>query len=705
VHPANQASVEAPPLPEVDLNLWQVHLGRHPMQKRSGELDLELNHPTVSREHATIFKRAGHYFLRDHDSANGSHVDGQRVQGEVELRPGALIRIGPYRFRLDGSILRIFTPQQMRLDGIDLVKQIFKSSARTTLLHPTSISVQSGDFIALLGCSGSGKTTLLNALCGYAPATGGQLLLNGEAVDRQLDLFRTSIGYVPQDDIVHTELTVEQVLAYAAELRLPQGMLPHERRRLIDDVLDKLHMTLHQHKLVSNLSGGQRKRVSVAVELLTKPSFLFLDEPTSGLDPGMEEEFMELLGRMRNRQSIGVVLVTHRLDYVAEQCNYVAMLSHGYLTFFGPMAEAIPFYSTALPTAKLQPISEVAAEKQYPKIYQALEASTPIESKAVAGEYHRSTYYERFLKHRVRNAAQRIAPQQNKTRPVSQAPFFSQWLTLTRRYASTMFNRHKRLTLAANLLLPIALGLLVLLASLSDRGGSIFTTRAENPAFPTKVVGDYTNAQILLLALTLLALFLGSFNAISEVVKEKAIYKRERMLFLQVGPYILSKLAVLSAFSVLQMLLLAAVVLPLASLPAQGVWLPTWLELTVTLMLTTIASVALGLAASAALKEQEQMPIVLVVLIIPQLLLSKALNPQLPNAISWLNNLTISRWGLEAMANSTNLNQIDDNPFFAKPLYHALDAADLGLNWLVLIAATVLLTVAAIIIQQRKDQR
>jgi ABC-type multidrug transport system ATPase subunit len=185
----------------------------------------------------------------------------------------------------------------------------------------------------------------MNALSGYAQATGGHVFINGDDYYRNFDAYRTVLGYVPQDDIIHRTLPVDRALGYAAQLRLPADTAAPEIAQRIARVLDDVEMTPHRDKLVENLSGGQRKRVSIGSELLADPSLFFLDEPTSGLDPGLEKKMMYTLRRLADSGRT-VVLVTHATANIS-QCDHVAFMSDGRLVYFGPPAEALQFFNVS----------------------------------------------------------------------------------------------------------------------------------------------------------------------------------------------------------------------------------------------------------------------------------------------------------------------------------------------------------------------
>ena len=228
-----------------------------------------IDHPIVSRFHAQIDLKDGSWFIEDLHSSNGTYVNGRQILSPQPLRPGDTIRIGPYHFvfNFDETLIQQNESGNLRLDAVHLSKVAGKDNI---LLNDISLSILPQEFVAVVGVSGAGKSTLLDALNGLRPATSGSVLVNEQDLYKNFNLYRTELGYVPQDDIIHRELTVNQALDYAARLRLPADVTRAERRQLIQVVLQDLELTERAHLRVRSLSGGQRKRVSIGVELLTK---------------------------------------------------------------------------------------------------------------------------------------------------------------------------------------------------------------------------------------------------------------------------------------------------------------------------------------------------------------------------------------------------------------------------------------------------
>jgi ABC transport system ATP-binding/permease protein len=278
--------------------------------------------------------------LTDIRSTNGTFVNGERIS-QRRIRETDRVQIGPYELMVSaGRVLPVTLPGAIRVEAVGLTTRVGKGRV---ILNDVSLAIAPGELVAIVGATGAGKTTLANALSGFRPATDGRVLYNGHDLYRTFDAFRTSIGYVPQDDIIHRDLTVHRSLEYATELRLPRDTSGVERRQRIAAVLADIKMADHRDTYVDELSGGQRKRMSMGVELLTKPSLFFLDEPTSGLDPATETHLMRLM-RELTVQGQTLVLITHATQNIL-LCDKVAFISRGgNLAFFGTPREALAFF-------------------------------------------------------------------------------------------------------------------------------------------------------------------------------------------------------------------------------------------------------------------------------------------------------------------------------------------------------------------------
>jgi ABC-type multidrug transport system ATPase subunit len=334
-HDGNAAPEEAlSPIKPIKLDAAELTIGRH------ADNTVVLPHPQISGHHAKLVREGGAYRVLDLNSTNHIYVNAQPTTSQL-LKLGDEIRIGPYRFVYQTTELVQYDESlTIRLDALKLKKVTKK---QTTLLNDISLSIPPRSFVALVGASGAGKSTLLDALSGLRPVEGGHVLYNGQDYYRNLVAFNTQIGYVSQDDIVHGELTVERALFYAAKLRLPNDFTPAQIEQRITEVLEDVELIDRRRQPVKVLSGGQRKRVSLALELLANPSIFFLDEPTSGLDPGLDRKMMVLLRKLADKGHT-IILVTHATNNV-NVCDHVCFLARGgRLAYFGPPEDAKTYF-------------------------------------------------------------------------------------------------------------------------------------------------------------------------------------------------------------------------------------------------------------------------------------------------------------------------------------------------------------------------
>jgi len=322
-------------------------IGRDPNADVSLSFD-----PKVSSRHAVVRRAGSNVEIVDQGSLNGTWLQGKQIK-RAEIGPSDAIVVGSsaLRFELQSNgSLRVHHDEVNDQIGVDAVAVTFNvrtggiGKRRTlTLLNNVSLAVAPGEFLGILGPSGAGKSTLLKALNGYSPPSYGCVLLNGTPLYRSLAMFRNSVGYVPQDDIVHKELTVRASIDYVARLRLPSDVTATQRAELVDSTIETLGLSHVASSRVGMLSGGQRKRVSIGCELITRPSLLFLDEPTSGMDPATEERLMRHFTQMAERGT--TILITTHILYSLNLLDRIAVMSRGKLTFLGKPDEAMTFFS------------------------------------------------------------------------------------------------------------------------------------------------------------------------------------------------------------------------------------------------------------------------------------------------------------------------------------------------------------------------
>ncbi|HYV39990.1 MAG TPA: ATP-binding cassette domain-containing protein, partial [Gemmataceae bacterium] len=339
---------------------------------RSVDCDVCLSHPMISRHHALLERLPdGRLRLTDLDSVNGISVNGHRITIPVFLDAQSAVGIGPFLFTASaGNLCTVDSSRSLRLEARQLEKTVLvKGGQRRKLLDDINLVVEPGEFVSLLGPSGSGKTTLMDCLNGRRWATGGKVLANGEDFYRYFDNFRQSLGYVPQRDIVHTQLTVQRALYFTARLRLPPDTSSNELTTRIEEVIRVMELGPHRDTLVANLSGGQIKRVSLGAELLARPCLLYIDEATSGLDAGTEARMMRLFRQLAD-EGKSLICITHNVDNV-DRCHLCLVLARGKVVYYGPPAEAPRYFNVK----RISDIYDRIGERDHTEWEQQFQAS------------------------------------------------------------------------------------------------------------------------------------------------------------------------------------------------------------------------------------------------------------------------------------------------------------------------------------------
>jgi ABC transport system ATP-binding/permease protein len=574
---------------------------------------------SVSRYHAELRRSSrGGYEIIDLGSHNGTFVNGQRVTS-APLTEADIVGIGPATFHMVGDELQEFIDTgDVSLNAQELTVRL---SGGKVLLDHVSFTLGERCLLGVIGPSGAGKSTLLGALTGMQPAGGGSVLYDGRDLYKNYAELKHRIGLVPQQDIMHTQLAARRALRYAAELRFPKDTSAKERNERVDEVLGELGLTAHANTRASSLSGGQRKRVSVALELLTKPSLLFLDEPTSGLDPGLDKSVMEMMAGLAH-DGRTVIVVTHSVANLDLCDRLLVLVPGGKVAFFGPPREGLRHFG----------------KPGWAEVFQAFDAEP---DRDWAGEFRRSRLYAQYVTAGMEAAAAPATGPRQVAPPPRQRNHLSQLSTLCRRYLSIIAS--DRIYLGFLIGAPILLAALLRVSpaplGLGGRPGSN---------------GD---AITLLAILAIGACFTGSLNSIREIVKERSIYTRERAAGLSAGAYLWSKLLILGVLSALQAVLIAVIGLGGRPMPAHGSFLSSPLtEILLAMSLLAIASMCIGLLISALVNSSETTLVLLFVSVMVQIVFTGGVIPIAGAAgleqLSWISP---SRWGFAAVASTTNL--------------------------------------------------
>ncbi len=613
----------------------QFSLGRVMRIGRALENDLVVSDLQVSRNHAEFHATPDSRFeIRDLGSHNGTYVNGQPIPkgGTQLLGPNDIVGVGHSTFRLVGDRLEEFVDTgEISFSARHLTVTV---DGGKQILKDVSFGVPEKSLVAVIGPSGSGKSTLLKALTGYRPANQGDVLYDNRNLYKQFAELRQRIGLVPQDDILHKELTVKKALKYAAKLRFPADTTGAERESRIDEVLRELKLDIHKEKKVTSLSGGQRKRVSVALELLTKPSLIFLDEPTSGLDPGMDRDVMQLLRGLAD-DGRTVLVVTHSVAELALCDKLLVMAPGGAVAYFGPPEEALNFFGY----------------DTWADVFSAFENYRDYDW---AGRWKGSQHYQMYAADIDAVAAQSVQlPPMQAMKPPKPQGWMSQFVTLVRRYVSVIAS--DKGFLALTVILPAVLGAVSLLI---DSGNSLLP----NPANPkTGQIIPNGTATTVLLILAVGACFSGAANSVRELIKERVIYERERATGLSRSAYLMSKVFVLGVITVLQGLMVGLIGFASREIPQQGLVFGNviLLELAIPIMALGFTSMMFGLIISAVVKTAEKtMPLLVMFAIIQVVFTGCLFTLNGAVGVNQFSYLMPSRWAVGAAGATLDFNKI-----------------------------------------------
>lgn len=612
---------------------------------RAADNDIHLDGLQISNHHAKLVQSGGGVSVEDVGSTNGTYVSGRRISGRQQVSPEDIVQVGPFVVRLeaDGAIGVYDTRSKTRIDAIDITKIVKNRSGGGTikLLDDVDITIQPNEFVGLLGPSGAGKSTLMDALNGMRPASSGHVLINNLDLYRHLDSLKQSIGYVPQDDIIHRELTVYRTLYYVARLRLSRDVSSAEIDQIVNEVMDVTGLAERRDVPVGQLSGGQRKRVSIAVELVTKPSVIFLDEPTSGLDPATEEKIMKLF-RQIAESGRTVILTTHAMENVRLFDKIVVMM-RGKLVFYGSPQEALDHVGAdsfkdlydKLEEPIDKELSALGPAPADPSQQRQVKARKEQISDGVAEEwrnkYQRTDAYKRNVVDPltgINRNQQQAAPAKNS---LTLFGAIRQLFTLSRRYFEVL-RRDK-----FNLLILFAQSPII----------AILTYL---------VVGDQEPRDFPYFVLALVAVWFGTSISAREIIRERAVYNRERMVNLGLLPYVGSKLLVLSFIVGLQIILLFTFLkffdlVELMKMPGNII------EQMVIMLLTGMVGIALGLFISAVVKTSEMATSLVPLILIPQIIFSGLVG--VPQGLSRAVGLVMpATWAFDSMKRSSGLDTL-----------------------------------------------
>lgn len=586
---------------------------------RSPDCDVVVNHPQVSARHVLAIRHEDGFLLEDLSSRNGTFINGRRIKGLTKMTPSDRLSLGSVQVVLNFETLSL-TPVNPRGNLEVSVSRLQRyvtteDGRRKEILAEMSFSLRSGELIGVMGQSGAGKSTLLMALSGFEQPTSGRIEINGESLYANPTLFKSLIGFVPQDDLLHGDLTVQEEIEFSARLRLPDDTTDAEISNRVSALLVELGLSEIAHLRIGTpaekvISGGQRKRVNLAVELVGEPEIVFLDEPTSGLS---SQDALDVVNCLRTLAAAGrtIVMTIHQPSKDIYNCltKVIYLVKGGRLAFIGDTQDEVFRYfnvGDGNPDSVMKALDGLPPEEwqeKFRKFSSNLIHSTDSPEPSIA----------------VSKSQDRLLRMKNRGEPLRQC------FVLVRRYALCKLRDQSNLWFLA-LQAPLV-GLM--LAVLFGEGRS-----------------DYGVRDIPIFIMGIAVLFFGTFNASREIVRERGIARRERLVFLQTGPYIFSKFLFLSSVSVPQIFVLLLAVKLFVGIDG------SFLEYFFLLLLTSLCSIALGLLISTLVKSVEAAMAVVPIVVILQIVLAgflKPLNDRGQEHVATLAAPFVSRWSTEAL--------------------------------------------------------
>lgn len=606
---------------KVDIGNEKITLGR------SGNNDIVIQHVGASRQHAEIIRYQDGYVIRDLSSMNGVFLNSSVIHQPVKLKDNDFITILNMRI----IYCRGFLYYRSRQNGVTLhVRNLYKKvNKERYILQDVNLDIGSNEFVAIIGGSGAGKSTVMNAISGFDRDITGQIICDEMDMRKNFSVLKNIIGYVPQEDIIYNNLTLRRMLYYTAKLKMPKDVSSREIDDRITKVLDMVELSGHQDTFIRKLSGGQKKRASIAVELLADPSLFFLDESTSGLDPGTEKNLMQTLNRLAKLQGKTIIMVTHTTQNLHLCDKIVFMGKGGKLCFCGTIEEAIIFFQT---DNLVDMYNMIAADTEsWARKWKMEQSETSGMQTGEEPFEHTSTTY-----------IGKSAGYGNRTETMhtsrSQAGFFRQLWVLTLRYFEIIKNDWQCLLMS--FLQPVVIALMINVVASDD------------------VFDVYEPTKSILFSLSCAGIWIGLFNSIQEICKERNILRREYMSNLKLPAYVLSKYNVQLFVTMLQALIMMGIFTLTVGCEDKGLMFDhAFFEKFLLMWMTIYAATALGFAISAMVRSADKAMVLAPFVLIIQLLFSGILF-DLDGIGKHIAKITISKWSVEGFGSIANLNKL-----------------------------------------------
>lgn len=576
---------------------------------RNSSSDIVINHVSVPLNIANIYVQNNNFILVPSLSTNNILVNGKSLSNSLLLKNRDVILIADAKLIFDnGHIYYQLYSRGVEIEAVDIMKTVRVKGKKKDISFHVSMSIKPGEFVAFVGGSGAGKTTFMNCISGVSKPTSGSVYINGNDLFKNYSVLKKIIGYVPQSDIVFDDLTLYDMLKYSANLRMPDDLSIKDREARIEEVLKIVELSDKKDVMIRSLSGGQRKRASIAVELLADPKLFFLDEPTSGLDPGTERNLMNILKKM-TKMGKTIILVTHNTLNL-HLCDKICFFGKGgKLCFMGTPSETLQFFNVS----------------DFVDIYNLINDD-------VDSWYNKFNSINTFKKSSNQIVSKFYKNNKNKR------SFFKQFITLSKRYIKTIVN-DKQMLLLLLLQSPFIAYMFAIVA-------------------PDDMFEGYETTKMMLFSMTIAAIWLGTLNSIQVICKEKAILKREYMADLKLSAYFASKLVVQVIICAIQSFLFITVFMAaFGFVPDNGI-ITSWpLEMMFTFFLITVSSTCLGLLLSTLSKNTSNAVMLAPITLIPQLVLNGSFI-ELNGILEKISFFILDKWAIQLFGISCDLNSM-----------------------------------------------
>jgi ABC-type multidrug transport system ATPase subunit len=605
---------------------------------REDKCDITIPHTGISRKHCRFYKQGNDWFVEDLKSTNGTFVNGKKAT-KLALKNNDSIFVGNTKFTYkQDSLIYTIIENGITLEAVGVSKHVVNSGKKKTIVSDVNFSIKAGEFVAIVGGSGAGKSTLMDCLNGFRPATNGKVVVNGDNFYSNYDAYKEIMGYVPQKDIVYDNLTLRQMLTYSAKLRMPKDSTNLDIKNRVQKVITDVMLDGKEDIKIRKLSGGQKKRASIAIELLAEPKLLFLDEPTSGLDPGMDKSMMKLLKKL-SKQGTTIVLITHATTNIV-LCDKVVFLGvGGVLCYFGNPKQMNAFFEVDDIADIYMKLSVIEGDSKNGEEELARVANyfnTKLEN---IDEYSKMKTEVTELK--INNTSAVKAKNNSKD-------YFRQFKILTRRYFKLIFSDRLSLFLMLGQA-PLMIFILFLVG--------------EEDSFKS----SFKATQILFI-IVCMSVLIGILNSFLEICKEREILRREYTANLGLIPYLSSKIFVLGTFSLLQGFILVVGSKAVIEMNDESLMINNGFDFWVTIVIALLSSVSLGILISAYSTSTERATFMMPLAIIPQIVFSGVLFP-LDGAVKTISYFITSRWSVQALCSIFNINSLVSNPAQVNELY------------------------------------